>query len=368
MVYKAGIIGTGGIAGQGGVLGTNDNDSSSKTSEASHSGAYSNTPNIELVAAADTDETQLREFGESWNIPQTHLYTTHEDMLTNEKLDVISICTPTFLHCQHTVDAAQSAADPELIWCEKPIATSVSEGEEMIRICKEENTELLINHVFRFTEPIPVLRHQIQQEQLIGDIVSVNARFKRELLRNGTHVIDTLQYLLEAESLRVSGFLNDKDGMSENNTSRFDTYDDVGGGGYIIYKNDVLTTIDCTLPRSLTSHAIYDIYGTTGRLYVDIAAISGSSEIKYWNTDDGEYIEEPISDRFNCPTDRPEVFTRISQHIIDILEKSDNNRSSGAAAIQSLEILSGMFISEYTSSEVSLPLNEPLKSTKINSW
>lgn len=108
MVYKAGIIGTGGIAGMG-VFGMHDGESIGKAKiRASHAGGYNAARGIELVAVADVETEKLERFGESWQIPENKRYYGHEAMREAEDLDVISVCTPSFLHHRYVIDAAHS--------------------------------------------------------------------------------------------------------------------------------------------------------------------------------------------------------------------------------------------------------------------
>src|SRR6056297_2792614 len=200
MTYRAGIIGTGGIAGMG-ILGMHDEeDIGEKKVRASHAGGYDATEGVELVAVADVDEAKLDRFGEAWDIPETGRYVGHEAMLAEEDLDVVSVCTPSYLHAEHVLDAARSAAAPSLVWCEKPIASSVSDAEKMVDVCAETGTELLVNHSFRFTSKLRRLRALIQEDDIVGDVHSVATQFRMELLRNSTHLLDTLVYLLGARA------------------------------------------------------------------------------------------------------------------------------------------------------------------------
>jgi len=91
-------------------------------------------------------------------------------MLAEEDLDVVSVCTPSLLHRDHVVDAARSAASPDVIWCEKPIASSVSDAEEMVALCDETDTELVVNHSFRFTDKLQTLRSLVQDEDSLGHV------------------------------------------------------------------------------------------------------------------------------------------------------------------------------------------------------
>lgn len=127
MTYRAGIIGSGGIAGLG-ILGMHDrNDIGKKKFDASHAGGYLTADGVELVAIADPDEEKRKTFGDAWELSTDRLYENHRVMLEAENLDVVSVCTPTLLHSDHVVDAAE-IGNPSVIWCEKPIALALQTG------------------------------------------------------------------------------------------------------------------------------------------------------------------------------------------------------------------------------------------------
>lgn len=176
-----------------GILGMHDEETIGQEKiDASHAGGYASTDEIELVAVADVDEENLATFGNAWEIPSDRQYLGHESMLAQEDLDVVSVCTPSFLHHQHTIDAAQSAAAPDVIWCEKPIASQISAAEEMVDVCEETETELVVNHSFRFTDKLRRLHDLIHSRNLLGEVTSVSTQYRMELMRNSTHVLDTL--------------------------------------------------------------------------------------------------------------------------------------------------------------------------------
>lgn len=174
MTYRAGIIGTGVVAGMG-LLGTHE--VGKERVRARHAGGYEAAEGIGLVAAADVDPEKLDRFGVAWAIPEEHRYPDHEAMLEAEDLDVVSVATPTFLHHDHVIDAVE-LGDSGVVWCEKPIASSVTDAEAMVAACEETHTELLVDHTLRFTERIQRLQALIQEEALLGDVRSASARFR----------------------------------------------------------------------------------------------------------------------------------------------------------------------------------------------
>lgn len=77
----------------------------------------------------------------------------------------------------------------------------------MIDVCLETDTELIVNHSFRFTSKLQRFR-ELVDGGLLGNVHSVSTQFRRELLRNSMHLLDTLVYLLDARAETVSGFIN----------------------------------------------------------------------------------------------------------------------------------------------------------------
>ena len=75
----------------------------------------------------------------------SRVYPTLEAMLPD--VDVVDICAPTHLHFEMTLQAA--AAGKHVI-CEKPLARTVAQGQEMIAACQQAGVKLLVGHVVRF--------------------------------------------------------------------------------------------------------------------------------------------------------------------------------------------------------------------------
>ncbi|MDS0276719.1 Gfo/Idh/MocA family oxidoreductase [Halomicroarcula sp. S1AR25-4] len=365
MTYRAGIIGTGGIAGMG-ILGMHDEaDIGRKKVRASHAGGYDATEGLELVAVADVDEEKLDRFGEAWDIPPDRRYVGHEAMLDAEDLDVVSVCTPSYLHADHVVDAARSAADPSLVWCEKPIASSVTDAEEMVDVCAETDTELLVNHSFRFTTKLQRLRDLVQDEDIIGDVRSVATQFRMELLRNSTHLLDTLVYLLDDRADTVSGYITGEN-EAVDSLEAAERVDDAGGGGFVVMDDGTFVTIDCTIPRAESSMTLQFI-GSEGKLYLN----NDDGEWRYWRLEDGDHVEESlpgIDGAWTWDEDYRDAFANAAGDIVAVLDGDVPNPSTGEEATRSLEIIAGFYISHYTGGQVSIPLDRPLKDVTITSW
>lgn len=361
MTYRAGIIGAGGVAGLG-LLGTHD--VGKEAVRASHAGGYDATDGIELVAVADIDQEKLDRFGEAWAIPEERRYLGHEAMLETEDLDAVSVATPTYLHHDHVIDAAE-LGEPGVIWCEKPIASSVTEAEAMIAACDETGTELVVNHTLRFTEKLQRLRGLLHHDDLIGDVLTVAARFRMELMRNSTHLLDTLVYLLDARASRAAGYITGENEAIEALDATVEV-DDAGGGGFVVMDDGTFVTVDCTAPREPSSMQ-FDFVGTGGKLYLN----NDDGEWRYWRLEDGDHVEAAlpgIEGAWTWDDDYEAGFPNAARHLVDLLDGRSANVSTGEAATRSLEIIVAFYISEFTGSQVSIPLDRPLRDVRITSW
>jgi predicted dehydrogenase len=365
MSYRAGIIGTGGAAGTG-LYGVHDQSRiGTDRIRGTHAGGYEACTDIELDAIADIQQDSLNQFGETWDVGQQSRYLDHKKMLQAESLDVVSICTPTSLHAKHVIDAVESPADPGVIWCEKPIAASVGDAESMIDTCEAAGTELVVNHSFRFTEKIQRLRALLQEETFLGDVHAVNLQFRMELLRNATHILDLLAFLLNTRAASVAGYVTGKNEAAPSLEASM-AVDDAGGGGHLVLDDGTFVTLDCTVPRDASSMMI-TLVGSEGKLYLN----NDDGEWRYWSLKDGAHVEQPIPDidrGWTWECDYEDAFPNAADHIASLLGDEGSNLSPGQEAKRSLEIITGIFISHFTSGQVSLPLEPPLKHVEISSW
>jgi len=103
-----------------------------------HIDAIVSSENAELFAVADinreTGVTVASNYGVEW-------YRNYEEMLEEEDLDAVTICTPHFLHYQM---ALKAFAYQKHVLVEKPMAISVSEADEMIRESRKRGLKLAV--------------------------------------------------------------------------------------------------------------------------------------------------------------------------------------------------------------------------------
>jgi UDP-N-acetyl-2-amino-2-deoxyglucuronate dehydrogenase len=121
----------------------------------------------DLVSVCDSDQLKLDEVKKNLNIP---LYKDLEEMLKNEEIDILSICTPNGLHFKHAMIASKYSID---ILTEKPLTTSWDEGVKMVNLFKEKKLNLYVIKQNRYNPTLVKLKKAIDAKRF-GKIHMIN--------------------------------------------------------------------------------------------------------------------------------------------------------------------------------------------------
>lgn len=147
-MVKVGIVG-------GGFMGT------------THGQAYKLLPGVELVGLADIDEPKRARFVDSFG---GRGFASLEELL-EEDLDIVDVCLPTFLHKEAVIKAAQAGKN---VLCEKPIALTLEDADEMIEAAERSKVKFMVAHVLRFWPDYQVIKETVDSGKL-GAIQLVTA-------------------------------------------------------------------------------------------------------------------------------------------------------------------------------------------------
>ena len=129
-----------------------------------HAGDYIKNPDAELAALVDLDKERLKESGKEFGVDAC--FTDFSRMLEKVKPDAVSIAVPNKFHKAITIEALQAGCH---VLCEKPMALTVAESEEMAKSAMKSGKNLMINFSYRFSEMSYSLKEQVDAGYL-GDI------------------------------------------------------------------------------------------------------------------------------------------------------------------------------------------------------
>ena len=113
-----------------------------------------------LAAVCDMDESRVDTFSKNFHVPG---YSSLETMLKKENLDAVTICTPATTHFQVATQALTAGVHA---FVEKPMSTSVKDGELLIDAAKKANRFITVGFIERFNPPITALKQMISEGRL----------------------------------------------------------------------------------------------------------------------------------------------------------------------------------------------------------
>ena len=119
-------------------------------------------------------------FSKNYRVPG---YASIDEMLQKEKLDAVTICTPASTHFSM---ASKTLTAGLHTFVEKPMTTTVKDGEMLIEVAKSANRFLTVGFIERFNPPITALKQMIAEGKL-GDPILLE--FHREN-RRGENISD----------------------------------------------------------------------------------------------------------------------------------------------------------------------------------
>ncbi|MEW6045496.1 MAG: Gfo/Idh/MocA family oxidoreductase [Bacillota bacterium] len=145
---------------------------------------------VDVWAAADLNESRLHQFGEEYGV--SRLYKDYRQMLKEDSIDILSICTWPQTHASITLEAARAGV--RAILCEKPMALSLRQAAQMVEACEQAGVILAVNHQRPFADPWKKVRDLIA-EGVIGELKHVvSACGPWDIVTWGTHWIDMVSF------------------------------------------------------------------------------------------------------------------------------------------------------------------------------
>ena len=114
---------------------------------------------IELVSICDVQQDVLSKYEAEYKVKG---YLDLEQMLENEKLDLVAICTPSGIHAKQTEICAKYGVN---VMTEKPMATQWNDGQRMVKACDDAGVRLFVVKQNRKNDTLQLLKRAIEEKR-----------------------------------------------------------------------------------------------------------------------------------------------------------------------------------------------------------
>lgn len=324
-----------------------------------HVEAISRIDGLELVAACDDDAERARSLAEPLGI---RWFTSYDQMLLEVPSEVVAICTPSGLHPEHGVIAAQSGRH---VVTEKPMAISLKGADDLVHACDKAKVHLFVVKQNRLNEPVRMLKQAVEQGRF-GRMYMASctvfwarpqdyyeqAKWRGTwefdggaFMNQASHYVDLIQWLMgPVESVMA---------RTATLARKIETEDT--GVAILKFRSGALGVIEVTMltyPRNLEGSIT--LLGEEGTAKIGGTAVN---RVEHW-----EFAVEREEDarirsmEFNPPNVYGYGHEGYYRNVLAVLRGDAEPGTDGRAGRKSLELILGIYESARTGRDVPLPL------------
>jgi UDP-N-acetyl-2-amino-2-deoxyglucuronate dehydrogenase len=314
---------------------------------------------LELVAVCDSDAERAAQAGTQWGVSH---YTSYEKMLKESKSDIITIATPSGLHPEQGIAAANAGKH---VVMEKPMAISLTGADALVQACDKAGVQLFVVKQNRLNPPVQLLKRAVDRNRF-GRIylASSTVHWARPqeyydqapwrgtwefdggaFMNQASHYVDLIQWLMgPVESVMAK---------TATLARRIETED--SGIAILKFRSGALGSIEVTMlayPRNLEGSIT--ILGEKGSAKIGGTAVN---KIEHWQFAEYDDDDKKVAESDTSP---PNVYGLGHQgyyrNVLAVLRGEAKPDTDGRAGRKSLELILGIYESAKTGREVPLPL------------
>ena len=311
-----------------------------------------------LVAVCDIDPAKAQERAAKHGVPA---YTDMHAMMEREAPDVVVVLTESGNHAQHVIALARHRRH---IMVEKPMALTLADADEMIKVCDEAGIKLFVVKQNRFNVPVVKLRQALDGGRF-GKMVmgTVRVRWCRPqsyydqdswrgtwamdggvLTNQASHHIDLLEWMM--------GSVDSVYAMTRTALVNIEAEDTAVVA--LRFASGALGIIEATTavrPKDLEGSI--SILGEKGTVEIGGFAVN---EMKHWNFSDAQPGDEEVRTKYSV--NPPNVYgfghQAFYDHVVSAIRGNGRNLVDGLEGRRSLELINAIYESVETGQEVSL--------------
>lgn len=284
-------------------------------------------------------------------------YQDYEKLLADPNVDMVSICTPSGLHAEMTIAAAEAGKH---IICEKPMTLTVEDGRRVNAAVDKANVKLCIVLQNRYNPPVMKAKESIVQKHL-GEILigAATVRWYRPqsyyedewhgtksmdggaFMNQAIHHIDALQWLMGGKVKSV---------FSKTKTFTHDIESEDAGVAVWEFENGAIATVEGSTivwPRNLEGSVA--VFGATGSLKIGGTALNRQ---EFWRVSGMEEIEESETENPDPPSVYGFSHSVVYKDMLDAVLSGRDPQTTGYEGLYSVALVNAMYKSSETGREV----------------
>jgi predicted dehydrogenase len=173
---------------------------------------YQKYPNVELAAICQRSQEKLNEVGDQFGIAKR--YSSYEELLQDPDIDAVHINTPIPNHGEQSIQALKAGKH---VACTVPMATSVEECQEIVRLCDEKNLKYMMMETVVYAREFLYMKELYDQGEL-GKVEFLKATHQQDMdgwpnywpglppMHYATHCVGPVLGLTRGQAAEVSCF------------------------------------------------------------------------------------------------------------------------------------------------------------------
>jgi len=239
-----------------------------------HLDSFKQNSSCKVVGVVDTDFGRAQQFAQEVGATA---YRSHTEMIAAQSLNGVSICTVPSTHKNIVLDVLDAGID---VLCEKPLAVSVSEAQQMLERATKKNRLLLTAFKFRFRDEVVRAKELIDKRSL-GNIIGFRLMFGGYInmagtwyaqesvsgggviMDNGPHSMDLVRFLF-GDVRNVTAHAHDYQNLGVEDTAQLS----------VCLQNGITGTMDLSWSSRMPAANYLEIYGEDGSAFLNNEGIT----------------------------------------------------------------------------------------------
>ncbi|SCY57562.1 Gfo/Idh/MocA family protein [Alkaliphilus peptidifermentans] len=314
-----------------------------------HLEAIKKLSNANIAGCCDIVEDRAKSTAEKYNIP--YWTTKYQELLKEKDIDLISICTPSGLHPEHGIMAANHGKH---VLTEKPMGVRLIDADKLITACEENGVKLFVVLQNRLNPSIQMVKNAIDKGRfgkvfmIVANVFWTRPQEYYDLAAwRGTWALDGGAFCNQASHYvdLVQWFGGPvKSVMASTATLARDIEAEDTGAAIINFHSGCIATINVTMltyPKNLEGSIT--IIGEKGTVRVGGIAVN---EILHWQFQDYDEVDRIVNNVSTIP-DSVYGFGHMAyyQNVINSIINGENPLIDGLAGRKSLELIESIYLS-----------------------